>query len=174
MQPIIDNIKPKVNDEMYNSGRYGEVMMSITYSRVDGNAYILDRLNSMVGKEYEAEQEVWRIISDINEGKVVNIMKEERLIKQKIDQDTIYMYNNVFMPNNVIVDVNNMLVWKNYSNMSHNIVGIYRYTGKEDYINGITLNPGDSWSLIFDKKGIFEYYCTYHADEGMKGKIIIN
>lgn len=174
LQPLIDNIKPKVNYEMYNSGKYGEVVMNITHNRVDGNEYALDRFDSIVGKEYEAEQEVWRIICDINEGKVVNIIKEERLIKQKIDYNTIYMYNNVFIPNNVIVDVNNTLVWKNYSNISHNVVGIYTHAGKEEYINSITLNPGDSWSLIFDREGVFEYYCTYHADEGMKGKILIN
>ncbi len=73
---------------MYNSGKYGEVVMSITHNRVDGNAYALDRFDSIVGKqfnnyefdlcfkldrfdsivgkEYEAE-EVWRIICDINE-----------------------------------------------------------------------------------------------------------
>jgi len=176
LQPIINSIKPNVNDEMYNSGKYGEVVMSITYSRVDGNVYIIDKLDSIVGKEYEIRQEVWRIISDINEGKIINIMKEERLMKQKIDYDTIYMYTNVFMPNDVIIDVNKVLVWKNYSNMPHNVVGIYRYLdGTEDeYINSITLNVGDSWYLRFDRKGIFEYYCTYHADEGMRGKIIIN
>ncbi len=54
------------------------------------------------------------------------------------------MYNNVFIPNNVIVDVNNTLVWKNYSNIPHNVVGIYTHAGKEEYINSITLNPGDS------------------------------
>ncbi len=179
LQPLINNIKPKVNDEMYNSVRYGEVVMSVTYSRVDGNEYTIDKLDSIVGKEYEVKQDVWRIISDINEGKIINIMKEERLVKQKIDYDTIYMYTNIFMPNNVIVDVNKVLVWKNYSNMPHNVVGIYRYLdstedSKDEYINSITLNPGDSWSLRFDKKGVFEYYCTYHADEGMRGKILIN
>jgi plastocyanin len=45
--------------------------------------------------------------------------------------------------------------------------------GVDEYINSITLNAGDSWYLRFDRKGIFEYYCTYHADEGMRGKIII-
>jgi plastocyanin len=35
------------------------------------------------------------------------------------------------------------------------------------------IEPNESWQYRFDKEGVFNYLCTIHAEEGMRGTIII-
>ncbi len=35
------------------------------------------------------------------------------------------------------------------------------------------IQPGQSWQYNFDKPGVFNYICTIHAEEGMRGTLII-
>jgi plastocyanin len=35
------------------------------------------------------------------------------------------------------------------------------------------IDPNASWQYRFDKEAIFNYLCTIHSEEGMRGRIII-
>jgi len=35
------------------------------------------------------------------------------------------------------------------------------------------IEPNESWHYRFDKEGVFNYLCTIHAEEGMRGTIKI-
>jgi plastocyanin len=35
------------------------------------------------------------------------------------------------------------------------------------------IEPNASWQYRFDKEGVFNYLCTIHAEEGMRGTVIV-
>jgi plastocyanin len=35
------------------------------------------------------------------------------------------------------------------------------------------IEPDTSWQYRFDKGGVFNYLCTIHAEEGMRGTVIV-
>jgi plastocyanin len=35
------------------------------------------------------------------------------------------------------------------------------------------IEPNGSWQYRFDKEGVFNYLCTIHAEEGMRGTVIV-
>jgi plastocyanin len=35
------------------------------------------------------------------------------------------------------------------------------------------IQPGSSWQYRFEEQGIFNYLCTIHAEDGMRGTLII-
>jgi plastocyanin len=173
LEPLIDNLRPEADESLYNSSRYGEVVVTANWRLVDGYDSI-DAIDiSSDGIMYEAHQQLLRIIVDIDESRIKDMITEERVIRHKIRSDLIYMETNVFIPDAVIVRPTK-LSWHNYSSMPHNVVGVYKpLNGSPITINSGNIASGDSWYYIFDGEGVFEYYCTYHEDEGMRGKVII-
>lgn len=87
-----------------------------------------------------------------------------------------------FTPQTLTVNVGDKVVWKNTSEVTHNIVAdptraLYRVDVKlpsggrpfgSDY-----LQPGQSFSHVFEVPGIYHYVCTLHEGSGMKGVIIV-
>jgi plastocyanin len=106
----------------------------------------------------------------------------------------------MFVPNAVIVyDAGSVVRWSNPSNLPHNVVGVFNQTIASNAANttGIIpenstensnntnaetsavaidsgfIQPNQSWQYRFDKEGIFNYLCTIHSEEGMRGILII-
>ncbi|HXF15202.1 MAG TPA: copper-containing nitrite reductase [Terriglobales bacterium] len=87
-----------------------------------------------------------------------------------------------FLPQTLVVNAGEKVVWKNTSDVTHNVVAdaakaLYRVDVKlpsgakpfgSDY-----LQPGQSFSRVFEVPGIYHYVCTLHEGSGMKGVIIV-
>lgn len=179
LKPMLDNLREEVsNNNTYKSNRYGEVVITINWHIMGGHQYpvsaVVD-LEREKDKVYEIHQQITRVIVDIDERRVKDIiMGEETVIRHDIKPNKIYMESNSFMPYTVIIKPSTILYWHNYSTLSHNIVGIYKtLDGSSILIDSKDIGGGEIWQYLFTKEGEFEYHCTYHKDEGMSGKVII-
>jgi plastocyanin len=107
----------------------------------------------------------------------------------------------MFVPKALLIEAGSEMRWSNPSNLPHNVVGTFNQTTASDASNAtiiipenstngnnnktnletagvITLDsgfiePNASWQYRFDKEGIFNYLCTIHAEEGMRGTVIV-
>jgi plastocyanin len=94
----------------------------------------------------------------------------------------------MFVANAVVIDTGSVIRWSNPSSLPHNVVGILNQTTSVGNITASSagnnsasaiaidsgfIDPGESWQYRFEKEGIFNYLCTIHSEEGMRGTIIV-
>lgn len=105
----------------------------------------------------------------------------------------------MFVPKAVLIDAGSEIRWSNPSNLPHNVVGAFNQTTASDARNTTRIisenstdsnntnletaeitaidsgfiEPNASWQYRFDKERVFNYLCTIHAEEGMRGTVIV-
>lgn len=77
----------------------------------------------------------------------------------------ILMKGMKFIPSSITVSVGDTVIWMNDSGGQHNVVA------NDGSFKSSMLEKGESYALVFEKKGQFKYYCQPHRIMGMKGKI---
>jgi plastocyanin len=127
----------------------------------------------------------------------------DRVITDTARSNVVLADVNVFIPKIVLIGNGSEIRWSNPSNLPHNVVGAFNQTapidagntasmisenstGTSNNNNTTTLEPArviaidsgfiepnTSWQYRFDKEGVFNYLCTIHAEEGMRGTVIV-
>jgi plastocyanin len=139
---------------------------------------------------------------DVNKGQVSQVAQQaDRVITDTTRSNVIRADVNMFVPKAVLIEAGSEIRWSNPSNLPHNVVGTFNQTTPSDASNAtgiipenssnsndnktnletagvITLDsgfiePNASWQYRFDKEGVFNYLCTIHAEEGMRGRVIV-
>lgn len=87
-----------------------------------------------------------------------------------------------FTPATVTITVGEQVVWKNTSDMYHNVVdnpGSGPNTidasippGGAPFSSHL-MEPGATFSHVFDKPGVYHYVCLLHENSGMRGTVIV-
>ncbi len=99
-----------------------------------------------------------------------------------VAQGTVGMTDMGFVPPAITVNVGDKVVWKNSSQVIHNVVDdtskvlstidVKLPSGAHPFDSGL-LQPGQSFSRVFTEPGIYRYVCTLHEGSGMKGVVIV-
>ena len=99
-----------------------------------------------------------------------------------VAQGTVGMTDMGFVPAAITVNVGTKVVWKNSSQVIHNVVDdaskalsvvdVKLPSGARPFDSGL-LQPGQSYSRVFTEPGIYRYVCTLHEGSGMKGVVIV-
>ena len=155
----------------------GMLRITVNQQLVDNQAYLQPAsFDILQGKNGESHQRIWNVMVDLDKGIVTDILEtSEGLLAKTLQTNTIFIGMNMFLPNTVKIDVGTTLKWINTSDMSHNVVGIYKtMSGKQIPIDSGFMQNGDSWKFTFGEEGTLEYYCTTHSEDGMKASIIIS
>jgi plastocyanin len=71
-----------------------------------------------------------------------------------------------FAPAVITVPAGTTVVWHNADHFTHSVSVL---GGGFPFLN---LRPGQSASLTFARPGVYEYVCTYHA-QNMKGRVVV-
>ncbi len=174
VQPTV--LVDSTGKQIYSSS--GQVIITANQERVDGKI-LKDPVDfsSISGKSAEAEQQIWSINVDLDKRKVELISDEpERLIQSTVSKDTVLAQMNVFLPNMARIDPGTNIRWLNESNIPHNVVGTYfmNSTGEKVHIDSGLIAKDRNFQYRFDDDGVFEYRCTIHSEEGMKGLLVIS
>jgi plastocyanin len=157
----------------------------------------------IANKKIESHQQIWNILVDVDKGQVTHIAQQaDRIITDTARSNVVRADVNMFVPKAVLIDAGSAIRWSNPSNLPHNVVGTFNQTTASDASNttGMVvenstdnnssnddegrasvaiaidsgfIEPNESWQYRFDKEGVFNYLCTIHAEEGMRGTIII-
>jgi plastocyanin len=176
IQPIL--MEGKNGKLIYNY--LGQILITANWQYVDGkfysNAANFDELQNKIGQSY---QHVWKVFVDLNKRTVTSISEDpERVMRDTFKPNLIYAGGNMFMPDTVKVNAGSMITWFNNSNLPHNVVGIYKKTGSGSQqqipVDSGFIESNRSWKYSFNDDGVFEYHCTIHSEDGMKGIIIVS
>jgi plastocyanin len=160
-------------ESIHSSG--GQVIITANWQFVDGRSYLGSAdFESLQGKNGESHQQIWNVIVNIDRKQVTSISESKRVIEETLQPNLVYAGMNMFMPNTVAVDAGATIRWLNDSNVPHNVVGSYKTESGSKVIDSGFIERGRAWQYGFDEKGIFEYFCTIHTQEGMKGAIVVS
>jgi len=87
-----------------------------------------------------------------------------------------------FVPSTLTVNVGEKVVWKNSSEVTHNVIDdsgkalnrmdVNLPSGGVPFASSLLL-PEQSYSRVFTVPGVYRYVCTLHEAYGMKGVIIV-
>lgn len=86
---------------------------------------------------------------------------------------TVSLKNISFNPKNLLITKGARIVWTNNDDVEHT-VNTDAHPAHTYYLsqNSRTLKKGDTYSVTFDKAGIYPYHCTPHAGS-MTGSIVV-
>jgi plastocyanin len=84
-----------------------------------------------------------------------------------VDVSKVRMKDNFFMPRRIRVEKGTRVKWVNRGSNPHTT------TSSSGAWDSGTLNPGESFSRRFRKRGRFRYICSIHVDQGMRGKVVV-
>jgi plastocyanin len=159
----------------------GQVIITSNWQYVDGKFYSKPaNFSEISNKTGESHQHIWNVFVDLSKGGVTGISEEpERVMKENLQPNFIFSGMNMFMPDTVKVRPGSVLTWFNNSNLPHNVVGIY-YKNTTSFssipvsVDSGIIQPNESWRYNFNGNGIFDYRCTIHSADGMKGTIVVS
>jgi plastocyanin len=180
----------------------GQVIITANWQMVNGALYSEPKaFDKIANEKIESHQQIWNILVDVDKRQVTQILQQaDRAINDMTKPNLVRADVNMFVPNAVIIyDAGSVVKWSNPSNLPHNVVGVFNQTiasnaanttgiipenstGNSSNTNAETsavaidsgfIQPNQSWQYRFDKEGIFNYLCTIHSEEGMRGILII-
>jgi plastocyanin len=160
-------------EPVYSSG--GQVIITANWQLVGNRAYSdAADFSSLQGEQAESHQQVWNILVNMDRQQVTSISESKRAVEKTLEQNLVYAGMNMFLPDTVRVDAGTTIRWFNESNVPHNVVGAYKTESGSKAVDSGFVEHDRSWQYGFDKKGVFEYRCTIHTQDGMKGTIIVS
>ena len=99
-----------------------------------------------------------------------------------VAQGTVGMTDMGFVPPAITVSVGSKVVWKNSSQVIHNVVDdaskalsrvdVNLPSGARPFDSGL-LQPGQAFARVFTEPGIYRYVCTLQEGSGMKGVVVV-
>jgi len=155
----------------------GQVIITSNRQLVAGRPYAdAESFSSIAGKQGESHQQIWNVFVDMDANKVTNISNEsERVMSNTLRKDIVYGGMNMYMPDAAVTQAGSTVKWINESNVPHNVVGTYKTeSGQATNIDSGFFDGGESFQYKFAEKGTFEYHCTIHSADGMKGTIVVS
>jgi plastocyanin len=178
----IASIQPTVLQDKNGKVSYssvGQLIITSNWQYVDGKFYSSpENFNALGNKTGESHQHIWNVFVDLNKRSVTGITEEpEGVMKETLEPNLVFTGMNMFMPDTVKVKPGLVLTWFNNSNLPHNVVGIYNRnaTGSQQIsVDSGIIQPNESWRYNFKYNGVFEYRCTIHSADGMKGTITLS
>jgi plastocyanin len=159
-------------ESIHSSG--GQVIITSNWQLVDGKAYVdaVD-FSNLQGRRAESHQQIWSVLVNMDRQQVMSISESKRVIEKTLQQNIVYAGMNMFVLDAVRVDEGTTVRWFNESNVLHNVVGTYRMESGSKTVDSGFIERGRSWQYGFGEQGVFEYRCTIHTEDGMKGTIVI-
>jgi plastocyanin len=158
----------------------GQIIITANWQYVDGKFYSTTaNFNELQNKIGQSRQHIWKVFVDLNKRTVTRISEEpDRVMSEPFKPNLIYAGGNMFMPDTVKVNAGSIITWLNNSNVPHNVVGTYKKTTsgsqQQIQIDSGFIEPNGSWKYNFNDDGVFEYHCTIHSEDGMKGIIVVS
>ena len=98
------------------------------------------------------------------------------------EKGTVNMSDMAFLPATITVNVGENVVWKNSSQVIHNVVddaskalnvADVKLPSSVKPFDSNFLQPGQTFARVFTVPGVYRYVCTLHEANGMKGVVIV-
>lgn len=83
-------------------------------------------------------------------------------------QESVALVDYEFRPSDLIVPVGATVVWTNTTTST-----LHTVTADDASFDSGNLDPGGSFSMVFNTPGTYRYHCVYHESIGMVGSIVV-
>lgn len=80
----------------------------------------------------------------------------------------------VFEPNKLTIKSGDKVTWLNVQENTHNVMSESVPEGVKPFESPMLEKAGEKWSYTFTQSGTYRYHCHPHADQGMRGEIIVD
>jgi plastocyanin len=154
----------------------GQVIITSNLQLVDGVPLASgSNFESLDGRQGQSRQQIWNVFVDLDRQKVTDIQGEqERVMTETLAKNVVYGGMNMYMPDMIEAKAGSTVRWVNDSKVPHNVVGTYRTASGNEKVDSGFFGADEDWQHTFSKKGVFEYHCTIHSEEGMKGTMVFS
>lgn len=82
---------------------------------------------------------------------------------QNVKDTNVEIKDMAFTPPDILIKVNDQVFWTNNDTVAHKIKG--------DNWASVKINPGEKFVQVFEKAGVFNYFCELHPE--MKGTVTV-
>src|SRR5688572_22221752 len=79
------------------------------------------------------------------------------------------MKDNFFGREVTRVPTGQVVLFRNDGNSPHNAVAVDGSWSTEETHGALPIEPGQDAEIVIDEPGVYEYFCTFHGDEGGEG-----
>ena len=97
-------------------------------------------------------------------------IKADVIMPTKVSRPGCEENDQCYIPSQIIIPNGNQVIWINEDSAFHSVTSGFYNEPTELFDSGY-LDPYQSFSFIFDKIGVYDYYCTLHP--WMKGQVIV-
>ena len=104
-----------------------------------------------------------------NEDIDLNI-KADVIMPTKVSRPGCEENDQCYIPSQIIIPNGDQVTWINEDSAFHSVTSGF-YNEPTGFFDSGYLDPYQSFSFIFDKIGVYDYYCTLHP--WMKGQVIV-
>ena len=121
------------------------------------------------GQGIVSEDEFLNAIKFLIENDIIVLESSEEIVSKVIDA-TVFIPNGNFdvssagfySPLNLEIPAGTTVTWINEDSVPHNIQSQDEFGKVTDEFNSPPLNTGDRFEFIFEEKGIYNYFCSFH------------
>ncbi|MCH8085068.1 MAG: plastocyanin/azurin family copper-binding protein [Nitrosopumilus sp.] len=98
------------------------------------------------------------------------IIKGDVIMPTKVSRPGCDENDRCYIPSLIVIEKGKQVTWINEDSAFHTITSGF-YDAPTDLFDSGHLDPFESYTLTFDEKGTYDYFCTLHP--WMKGQVIV-
>jgi len=108
--------------------------------------------------------------SEIKTEKSEIIIEADIIMPNKVSRPGCDLTDSCYIPSVITIGQGEEVTWSNEDVAFHSVTS-GQYNAPNDLFDSGHLDPGQKFSVSFNDKGDYDYYCTLHP--WMKGKVIV-
>jgi plastocyanin len=98
------------------------------------------------------------------------IVKGDVIMPTKVSRPGCEEIDRCYIPSIITIDSGNQVTWVNEDSAFHSVTSGF-YGAQTNLFDSGHLDPFESYTLDFEEKGTYDYFCTLHP--WMKGQVIV-
>jgi len=98
------------------------------------------------------------------------IVKGDVIMPTKVSRPGCEEIDRCYIPSEITIQSGQQVTWVNEDSAFHSVTSGFYESPTELFDSG-HLDPFESYTLDFEEKGIYDYFCTLHP--WMKGQVIV-
>ncbi len=98
------------------------------------------------------------------------ITKGDVIMPTKVSRPGCETNDRCYIPSLIVVGKGKLVTWVNEDSAFHSVTSGF-YDAPSDLFDSGHLDPFESYTIIFEEAGTYDYFCTLHP--WMKGQVIV-
>ena len=97
-------------------------------------------------------------------------VKGDVIMPSKVSRPGCEEIDRCYIPSSIVIESGNEITWVNEDSAFHSVTSGF-YDAPTNLFDSGHMDPFESYTLTFDEKGTFDYFCTLHP--WMMGQVTV-